>query len=114
MWIIRWIVGALLLILIIGFAMQNTSQLVQVGLWKWQSDLIPLWVVMYTSFVVGMLVWLIVSIFQILNLKAENRKVKKEVKNLRQELDRLRNLSVEESVELIEENIQEVDEQEKE
>lgn len=98
MWILRWIVGALLIILIIGFALQNTDQQVTVTFIKWQSVNLPLWVVMYVSFAVGILFWLVVSILQILGLKNTNRKNQKEIKKLRQELDRLRNVSVEEAV----------------
>ncbi len=98
MWILRWIVGALLIILIIGFALQNTDQQVTVAFFKWQSVNLPLWVVMYISFAVGILFWLVVSILQILGLKNTNRKSRKEIKKLRQELDRLRNVSVEEAV----------------
>ncbi len=98
MWILRWIVGALIIILIIGFALQNTNQQVTVTFVKWQSVNLPLWVVMYVSFAVGILFWLVVSILQILGLKNTNRKSQKEIKKLRQELDRLRNVSVEEAV----------------
>ncbi|NOY59417.1 MAG: LapA family protein [Calditrichaeota bacterium] len=98
MWILRWIIGALLIILIIGFALQNTDQQVTVTFIQWQSVNLPLWVVMYVSFAVGILFWLVVSILQILGLKNTNRKSQKEIKKLRQELDRLRNVSVEEAV----------------
>ena len=98
MWIVRWIIGAILTILIIGFAMQNSSVLVTVRFWKWQTaqDL-PLWIVMYISFTAGILFWVIISIFQMLGLKNENRKVRKELRKLKEELDRLRNVSIEES-----------------
>lgn len=98
MWIIKWIVGALLIILIIGFAMQNMEQQVSVSFLTWHSVNLPLWVVMYASFAFGVLFWLVVSIFQILALKAENRKIRKEVRKLKTELDQLRNVAVEESV----------------
>ncbi len=98
MWIVKWIIGAILVILIIGFAMQNSAILVTVKFWKWQTAQdIPLWIVMYISFTAGILFWVIISIFQMLGLKNENRKVRKELRKLKEELDRLRNVSVEES-----------------
>jgi len=97
MWIVRWIVSAVFIILIIGFAMQNTDEQVVVTFVKWQSIPLPLWVVMYVSFIVGVAFWLFVSIFKILALKTQNRKSRKEVKALQDELDRLRNVSVEET-----------------
>ena len=98
MWIIRWIVLALFVIVIIGFAMQNTEQQVSVAFLKWQTINLPLWVVMYVSFAAGVLFWLIVSIFQIITLKTRNRKAQKEIARLKEELNRLRNVSVEEAV----------------
>lgn len=95
MWIIRWIVGALLVIVVIGFAMQNADETVVVKLLMWQSINLPIWIVMYAAFAVGILFWLVVSIYQILSLKSTNRKSLKEIKKLKDELDRLRNVSVE-------------------
>jgi uncharacterized integral membrane protein len=98
MWILRWIVLAILIIAVIGFAMQNTDQYVSVQFITLQSIQLPLWVVMYASFAVGVLFWLVVSIFHIFSLKRENRKREKELKKLRQELNQLRNVSVEDTV----------------
>ena len=96
MWIARWIVGTLLVLLVIGFAIQNTETDVVIKFYKWQSIALPLWVVMYLSFAAGVLTWLMVSIVRILMLKQEMRKFKKENKRLREELNRLRNVSIEE------------------
>ena len=98
MWVIKWILGALLVILIIGFAMSNTQESVTVSFLQWQTSVLPLWVVMYLSFAGGIVFWLVISIFQIVSLKNENRRCRKDLKRYRQELDRLRNISVEESI----------------
>ena len=98
MWVIKWILGALLVILIIGFAMSNTQESVTVSFLQWQTSVLPLWVVMYLSFAGGIVFWLVISIFQIVSLKNENRRCRKDLKRYRQELDRLRNVSVEESI----------------
>jgi uncharacterized integral membrane protein len=97
MWIVRWVLGAILIALIIGFAMQNTEQKVTIFFIKWQSVEMPLWVIMYVAFICGMLFWLFVSILRIVALKVENRKGKKEIQKLKDELNRLRNVSVEET-----------------
>ncbi len=99
MWIIKWIISAILVVLIIGFAVQNTDQVVSLTFIKWQSINLPLWVVMYASFVCGMLFWLLVSIFRVIALKTENRKIKKDLKKTADELNKLRNVSVNESLE---------------
>ena len=46
--------------------------------------------------IAGMLFWLVISIYQMFGLKAENRKSLKRAKLLEQELNRLRNAAVEE------------------
>jgi uncharacterized integral membrane protein len=98
MWIFRWIFGAGCIIVGIGFAMQNSDQLVTVSLLHWKSQETPLWVVLYLTFAVGVLFWLIVSMFQALSIKTENQRIVKETKRLKEELDRLRNISIEEAM----------------
>ncbi|HOX86822.1 MAG TPA: lipopolysaccharide assembly protein LapA domain-containing protein [bacterium] len=98
MWVIKWLLIAAVVILIIGFAMQNTTQRVAVQFYQYRSIELPLWVVMYASFVAGLLFWLVVSIGRIVSLKRQLHKQHKESKNLRLELDSLRNASIDDSV----------------
>ena len=97
MWIVRWILIAIIVLVIIGFAMQNTSQTASVEFIKWRTINLPLWVIMYSSFAFGILFWLVVSIVHIISLKNENRKCKKENRKLRAELDSLRNAAVDDT-----------------
>jgi len=96
MWIIRWIFWVLALLFLILFATQNATETVTVEFFKWQSVPIPLWIVMYLSFLVGVLVWFVGSIFKVIQLKAEVRKTQKEKELLKKELDELRNIPIEE------------------
>jgi len=96
MWIIKWIIWVLLLLFIIYFGAENSTQTVFVKFIKWRSPELQLWVVMYLSFGVGILIWLFGSIFKIIQLKTEVRKINKDNSKLRKELDKLRNLSIEE------------------
>jgi uncharacterized integral membrane protein len=98
MWIIRWVVMLLVMLLVIGFAMLNSEQKVSISFYWWQTIDLPIWVVMYVAFAVGMVVWLFVSIFQVLALKNRMRKLKKENHQLKEELDRMRNVAIEEVV----------------
>jgi uncharacterized integral membrane protein len=99
MWIVKWILIVVAVILIIGFAMQNADVSVPIKFYKWETiNDLPLWLVMYLSFIVGMIFWLGVSIYQVITLKSESRKWQKKVKSLESELNRLRNVSVEDSV----------------
>jgi len=98
MWIVRWVVMLLVMLLIIGFAMLNTEQKVSVSFYWWQTVNLPLWVVMYIAFAIGMVVWLFMSVFQVLTLKNGMRKLHKENRQLKEELDRMRNVTIEEAV----------------
>lgn len=98
MWIIKWILGALLIILVLGFALQNQHQMVQVRIVNWISPELPLYFIVYLSFAFGMITWLLTSIFKILQLKADCRNYRKQSEQLQEELNKLRNLSVEEAV----------------
>lgn len=98
MWIVRWIAMLLIMLLIIGFAMLNTKQAVTVSFYWWETVNMPLWVVMYISFAAGMIVWLFVSIFQVVGLKNGMRKLQKQNRQLKDELDRMRNVSIDETV----------------
>ncbi len=99
MWIVKWILIVIAVIFIIGFAMQNAAVSVPIKFYKWETiNDLPLWLVMYLSFIAGMIFWLAVSIYQVILLKAESRRWQKRVKSLESELNRLRNVSVEDSV----------------
>lgn len=102
MWILRWIFAAGFVILGIGFAMQNADQLVTISLLHWKSQNTPLWVVMYLAFAMGVFFWMIVSLFKAVTLRTENQRIVKETKKLKEELDRLRNISVEEAMAFLE------------
>ncbi len=97
MWIVRWIFWILALLFLILFATQNNAETVNIEFFKWQTkNPLPLWIVMYVSFLVGILVWFIGSIFKIVQLKTEVRKTNKENQVLKKELDELRNIPIEE------------------
>jgi len=97
MWIVRWIFWLLAILFLILFATQNAAETVTIEFFKWQTkNPIPLWVVMYISFLVGIIVWFVGSIFKIFRLKTEVRKTNKENEVLKKELDELRNIPIEE------------------
>ncbi len=102
MWILRWVASAIIILAVLGFALQNNAQTVQVVFLqgKWMSPPLPLWVVIYLSFGAGVLFWLLVSIFQVFQLKGEIRRIRRQNANLKKELDDLRNVSIEEEPDL--------------
>jgi len=102
MWIFKWIFGALLIIIILGFAIQNQEQTVTVHILKWESPVIPLYLIVYLSFIVGLITWLIVSSVKIVSLKGKNHSLQREIKKIKNELNRLRNANIEEEIDTTE------------
>lgn len=100
MWIVKMVLWVLLTLFLIFFASENAHQEVQVQFWKWESQPLALWLVMFFSFAAGVVVWLIGSIFKILQLKNEIRKMRKENKSIASELDRLRNVTIDDTPDL--------------
>lgn len=100
MWIVRMILWALIMLILVFFASENSQQEVQVLFWKWESQPVPLWLVMFLSFAVGVLVWIFGSIFKIIQMKNEVRRLRKKNQKLTAELEHLRSVSIEEETKL--------------
>jgi len=102
MWVVKWILGAVIILFVLGFAVQNNDPAQQVSLiflkGKWETEPLPIWLVAYASFAIGVLFWLVVSIVHVLQLKSQIRQMRKEHRNIRQELDGLRNLSIDDEL----------------
>ncbi len=99
MWIFKWIFGALLIIIILGFAIQNQEQTVSVHILKWESPVVPLYLIVYLSFISGLVSWLLFSTFKIFSLKGKNYSLQREIKKAKDELNRLRNANIDEEIE---------------
>jgi len=93
MWAIKWFLAVVVILAVLGFALQNSGQDVSVVVLNsvWQGQL---WMVIYASFGLGVLFWLIVSVFQVFQLKGEIRKLMKINHDMQHELDSLRNLPI--------------------
>ena len=99
MWILRWLFGALLIILILGFSLQNQNQTVSIQLLNWKSPVLPLYLYLYFAFGAGMIFWVLISAFNIFKLRGQMHQVEKENRRLKKELDRLRNVDIEDDLE---------------
>lgn len=99
MWIFKWIFGALLIIIILGFAIQNQEQTVSVHIISWESPVVPLYLIVFISFITGMITWFLVSVYKIFSLKKQNFSLQRDVKKIKDELNRLRNANIEEEIE---------------
>ena len=99
MWIIKWILIAIVILFILLFAFENQDQQTFIKFIKWQSVDLPLYIFLYISFGLGMLFWLLISIFKILKFKGKILSLTRANHKLREELDRLRNANIEEEIE---------------
>lgn len=99
MWLVRWILIAIVILFILYFALENQEQTVAIQFIKWQSPVLPLYIFLYIAFGLGMLFWLLISALNILKYKGEILKLNRITRRLKEELDRLRNANIEEEVE---------------
>lgn len=112
MWIIRWSLIILVLLAILGFSLQNQDQRVEIHIAGYTSPEMPLYFALYCSFALGILVFFLIAIYNLLQLKTEIARHKRENRRLRDELDRLRNLSIDEEVLPMAETLQDSGEEE--
>lgn len=96
MWIVRWVLILVIIVILLWFSLQNLDQIVTVEFWKYQVRDVPLIMALFVAFIVGAVSWFLVSIVQFVQLKAEIRNIRRENGRLRRELSNLRNLSIEE------------------
>ena len=95
MWVIKWFFAVVLILVFLGFALYNRQEVSVVFLSNVvQFQNVQLWMVIYAAFGLGVMFWLVVSIFQVVQLKAEIRKLKKANGEMQHELDSLRNLPI--------------------
>ncbi len=96
MWIIRWIISAFVILIILGFALQNQEQMVSVRVLTWQSPNLPLYLFLYVAFAAGVLIWALISALNIIKLKGDVHKLQRDNRRVTDELNRLRNVNIEE------------------
>ena len=96
MWMLKWFGIALLLIVLLGFSMLNLSQNVDLNLFFWQFEQIPLILVIFEAFVAGMLLWFLLAFVNELRLRGELRALRNRRDELERELLILRNQPLEE------------------
>ncbi len=81
MWMIRWLLVAALLIVLLGFSLLNLDQRVSIDVVVARWDDLPLLLVLFETFIAGMLLWFVISFATVARLQ-------KELRGLRRERDR--------------------------
>ena len=93
MWVLRWAFIAIIIVVVLGFSLQNTDK-VTVKVLSYQYEAVPLFLVIYVAFCFGIFVYLLVAIFHQLQLRSEIGRLRRSNRKLQQELDSMRNLSL--------------------
>ncbi|MBD3168680.1 MAG: DUF1049 domain-containing protein [candidate division Zixibacteria bacterium] len=99
MWVIRYFIITVVILLILAFAIQNSYQRVSVNLLNHKYTDIPLVLVLFEAFVLGILFWFVISIAQFFKIHGALSKQKKENKRLLEEIKAIRNMPLQDSEE---------------
>lgn len=98
MWVVRMLLTLVLVVIVTGFAMLNSAERATVTLWPRTMVFfdVPLVLLLFEAFVIGAVVWFIVSIFHEVGLRRQIRKLKRENSDLNQEIAGLHSISLQE------------------
>jgi len=86
----KWLIVFILMFIIIWFAIENADQKVNVKLFKTEFLEVPLVLVMFESFIAGVLIWFLVSLFQNMKLRVQVKTLNNNSDQLRKELAELK------------------------
>ena len=98
MWFVRMLATLILFVILLGFSILNASQKTTVALWWGQRyDFIdvPLIVVLFIAFVLGLFVWFIVTVLKDVRMRKAVSDIRRENTKLEAEIKALRNMPVE-------------------
>lgn len=98
MWVVRMLLTLILVVIVTGFAILNGTETATVKLWH--NKLIfpntPLVLLLFEAFVLGAVVWFVVSVFHEVALRRQIRALKRENADLNQEIRGLHSISLQE------------------
>jgi len=95
MWAVRALLVIVLVVMVVGFSVLNSEEKVTVMLYNTTYYNVPLVVVTYWAFVVGMLVTFVLGLSYFWKLSMDLREVRRDNKRLLTELTALRNRPIE-------------------
>lgn len=96
MWILRNLLWLLIMIAVVGFAILNVNgRVTEIRLPGAVYTDLPLTVVLFSTFVIGMFLSFVMTLVHYLKGRAAMRKLARENQNLKEELRALRNLPIE-------------------
>jgi len=89
-WLLRTIFFVILLVFFVAIALQNNEPLVTVKFFAWTQPMVPLWIVIFASALVGFVVGMIVSVVREIRLRLDSGKLRRERNEYQREIKRLR------------------------
>jgi len=97
MWVFRMLLLLVLVVIVTGFAMLNSAQRATITLGTESLTFrdIPLVLLLFEAFVLGAVIWFLVSIGHEVTLRRIIRKQKREIMDLGSEISGLREISLE-------------------
>lgn len=97
MWVIRAVLGIVLFIVLVGFAVYNAGELVSVQLLQTRYINVPLIVVVFWAFLIGLVIAFLFFVTVYFKQVAEIRQLKRQNGALSSEIVALRNRPIEEA-----------------
>lgn len=96
MWIIKYALAAAVLLAVMYFSFQNAQETTSIRLWQHYYENIPLVMVIFASFAVGVVFWFLVSMYQYFKVTSQLGDLRRKNRQLLDEIKSLRNLPLEE------------------
>ncbi|MBN1780194.1 LapA family protein [bacterium] len=93
------LIFVVLFIIFVTFAMQNNQQMAPVTFFMWQSPNMPIWTIIFISMIIGTAIGFVLTVSVLLNANREKKKLLKDIKTTKAELNRMRNVSIDEEIE---------------
>jgi len=93
MWILKWVVLALLLVSVVAFSGQNAGEIVNLRFLLWEVKNIPLPIALFDAFVAGLAIWFLISASYTIQIRSELKGLKEENKALRERIKELEEAS---------------------
>jgi uncharacterized integral membrane protein len=90
MWIVRWLVLLLIVLVVLTFSLQNQSATAEIHFLGWDSGEMPLYVALFVAFALGMAAFLLIAVFQQLQALGELNRERKARKKLESQLEQTR------------------------
>ncbi|MBC8465582.1 DUF1049 domain-containing protein [bacterium] len=98
MWILRWVLISLVIILLIGFSLQNTKE-IGIVIFDWNSVPIPVYLIVFFAFAAGCFFSILLAVFHQIKLQFGLKSLQKTNKQLLAELEELRAVETEDGEE---------------